>query len=134
MAGLPGAALPYASAQWTNEHIAGTSSFTATGFSGEVTPPGSPSEHFLLVRGYNIDGIGNFNPATDTDNVYITELEVVIKADPGKTFAADTEFVFSMDGQSYANAQLVPEPSAVVMTLGGLAAMVTFFRRTRRTA
>ena len=109
---------------------AGSTSFGAPdGFTGTIGV-GSGNPHFILLRGYDMDGSGLYTPGTDDRRVYAKEVEFTIGVDGASTaFVSDTQFTFSMDGANYSNVVNVPEPSALLLGSLGVLALL---RRSRR--
>ncbi len=114
-----GSATPFQSTEFGTA-VAGATSFTANAF---------PLNKFILVRGYDVDG-GGFG-ASDTDDIYMRQLTWTLRKDDNTAFAANTVFVFSMDGQQYANhVDVIPEPSSILLIGGSL--IGGFLHRRRR--
>lgn len=134
ISGLPGNAIPYASAGWDSPAAPGATSFvTNDGFTGTVSLGASDTD-FLLVRGYDYNGSGNGYTAADSDLVYIKSLTWTITSDTG-SFAAGTHFTVSMDGQQHANLEAVPEPSAgLLLGVACVGGLIWWRRGARRTA
>ena len=82
---------------------------------------GNPAT-WLLYKGYDVDGSGAFDGG-DADNAYARTITYTITPTAQSTFAADTLFVFSLDGQSYGNLSNVPEPSAALLSVLALGAL-----------
>ncbi len=99
--------------------------FNSTGFGGLVNAGGGAlSPNFLLLRAFDTDGDGMHNNS-DLDGVFASDRVIVsILAGPnGETFADDTNFVFSLDGEQFPTTTLVPEPSVMFLlpfAMGGL--------------
>ncbi len=125
--GVPSNARPFASAGWAGTSIsnAGATTFaTDAGFDGTV-PLGNSSTNFLLIRGYDVNGSGNGYTTADSDLVYVKSVTFEISLTGGGSFASNTAFTISMDGQQYANVNnAIPEPTAGVLVglavIGGL--------------
>ena len=125
--GVPANARPLVSAGWAGTSItqAGATTFTTdAGFDG-IIPLGNSSPDFLLIRGYDYDGSGNNYLPADAPLVYAASLTFEISLTSGLSFAADTAFTMSMDGQQFSNVNnAIPEPTAGVLVglavLGGL--------------
>lgn len=129
VAGVPVGAIPFYSAAW-DTYDPEQNLFTSDGFSGLITTLGQDDTDLLLVRGYDFNGSGNGYTAADAPLVYITGMTWTITPDAGNTFAADTAFTVSMDGQQHGNLNVVPEPSTVLFA--GLASLGVVFGRRRR--
>ena len=107
--------------------VGDTTFTTIDGFEGEAQEGIGNEPNFLMIRGYDYDGIGGYTSA-DAPLVYGTRQTWTVTLDSG-TFASDTSFVFSLDGQQYSSLANVPEPRSVVLLAG--ATFVLFFRRRR---
>ncbi|MEM9080089.1 MAG: PEP-CTERM sorting domain-containing protein [Verrucomicrobiota bacterium] len=92
--------------------VGGQSTFTASDFPG-LSMDGDRGDLQLWVRSYDLDG--EDGPTSgDAELAYANTFTFTITPDSG-TFAADTVFLLSMDGQQYGNVGLVPEPSVVAL-------------------
>jgi hypothetical protein len=122
--GVPSIATPTHNAGFGTQ-VAGATSFTSDAFTG--------LNQFLLVRGYNMDGIGNSGnmETADADDVYMRQMTWTIRKDDNSAFASDTVFVFSMDGQQYSNFNnVIPEPSSMLLLSASLLGGCLYRRRT----
>lgn len=131
--GLPNGAVALASHGWDSVQPGSTSFVSSNGFTGLVTL-GESSPHFLMVRGYDYAGQDGFNKDNDSPLVYINYLTYRVTLEPGMTFASNTEFTMSLDGQQFSNLSNVPtapvpEPAGVIMA--GVALMYTLLLRRR---
>ena len=98
----------------------GSVSAGQTSFTGDSV--GNPGGHWLMLKGYDVDGDGAYD-ADDSDKVYVDSVTFTITRDDGMAFASDTQFNLSLDGEQFANlANAIPEPSAALLAslAGGL--------------
>ncbi len=116
---------PFASAEWDNGTVQDTLVFnSADGFTGLTT--GAAGLNNLLVRGFDDENSSFRRP--DWQQFYADSFSVLITPKAEATFAADTIFVFSFDGDT--TLETVPEPSgAMLLALGG---MLGLTRRSRK--
>lgn len=120
LTGVPTAAVPR-QATGFGTAVAGATSFTSSAFSA--------LNQFLLVRGYDYDGVGGYT-AADAELVYMTEMTWTIRRDDGLAFASNTLFTMSMDGQQYANVtEVIPEPTSLMLMAGSVLGGCLFRRR-----
>ncbi len=84
---------------------------------------------FLIIRGFDNNGNTDGFNTTLSDRTYARSQSWSLTRDGGAAFASNSSFVFSMDGQQYANWNVVPipEPSVFLSVFGGL-----FFLLVRR--
>lgn len=109
--GVPSIAVPRQSTGF-GAAVAGATSFTSTAFSG--------LDQYLMLRGYDIDGVGGYT-AADAELVYMKQMTWTIRRDDNAAFASNTLFTMSMDGQQYANVtEVIPEPTSVMLMAGSL--------------
>jgi len=120
--GVPSNAIPLQNSGFGTP-VAGATSFSSTGFAG--------FDNFLLVRGYDYNGSGNGYDGADADLAYITGMTWTITPKTNQNFAANTLFVFSMDGQQYLNVFAIPEPTSSLLVAGSLVGACLLRRRRR---
>lgn len=108
----------HSSAAWDTVSGGGLN-YAADGFAGTV-PLGGSSTNFLMVRGFDFDG-GGYG-AADAEKFYAdTQTWTITPRNGASSFADDTSFTFSMDGQQYPNAAVVPEATSFLFSaLAGL--------------